>query len=105
MEDSQTKAWDASQNKEEKPKEVFSLRITVFEDGRKALDVIAPEVDGKKFSPPMGLIREVLDWAVHSVGDMIIGAMVKAQLNALKEEKIIKPGWRPTKLLNKLAGK
>ena len=85
-----------------KPIILFSIVIDVYANGDRQLRV---EKDKETVDPPLSYMRELFNWAKDFVNDKLNDVVLKAQLNALLHEKIIKPGFRPMNILNKLRGK
>ena len=86
----------------QKPKMVCSIVIDVFTNGERSFRI---EKEKDTIDPPLSYIREVLNWSKDFINDKLNDMVLKAQLNSLLQEKVIKPGFRPMNLLNKLRGK
>jgi len=84
---------------EEKTK-VVSVIIDVYSDGSRHL-----RVDSGERQVPLVLLREFIRWADGFVSDKIYTGMISASLDKLLQEKIIKSGFRPMQILDKLRGR
>jgi hypothetical protein len=84
---------------EEKTK-VVSVVVDVYSDGSRQLRV---DANGNDIS--LLLVREWLRWGEGFVSDKIYAGMIASQLARLVDEKIIKPGFRPMRILDRLRGK
>lgn len=88
---------------EESTKPLFSIIIEVYPNGDRQLK-IDRDVE-KNINPPLVIVREMLSWGRDFINDRIVEGVVKSHLKQFGDEKIIKPGFRPMKIIDKLRGK
>lgn len=89
--------------KKEKPEEpLFSIVVDIFASGNRTIEIRRGTA---KVDPTLSYIREVLHWAIDTIGDKLQDLVLKMQLQAIAKTKIVKPGFRPMTVLNKFLGK
>jgi hypothetical protein len=79
---------------------VVSIVIEIYSDGSRQL-----RVDSADKNIPLVLVREWLEWAGSFVNDKIYAGIISSKLAEVMQEKIIKPGFRPLKILDRLRGR
>jgi len=85
------------------PVVISSIVIDVYSNGERNIHI--DKKDNKTVDIPLSYIRETLNWAEDVVNDKLQDSLLRVQLSSLMKEKIIKPGFRPMSIWNKLRGK